>query len=129
MSAPQNETNQYFYPDNQHKMFVPVQPVPVMAGTPGVAQQPAPIVVYQTQPNIQQPQVIVVKEQPRKRQSSGRCCYCYGPKQSPCGCCDSDKEYCCIIVVFAYIVMSLHYIATCLCIILMCRNLSRGGIC
>ncbi len=129
MSYPQNETKQNLYPINQNQVLVPVQQVPVVAGTPGAAQ-PAQVIVQpiviQTQPNPPQ-QVVVVQN--KKRQSSGRCCYCYGPKQSPCGCCDPNKEYCCIVVVFAYILMSLHYIATCLCIIIMCRNIRRGGIC
>ena len=136
MSYPQNDTTVNMYQGDNTRGLIPAQPVPVVAQPPPqmmypVAYQPQapPYVVQTPQPN-NNPQVIVIREEKPKR-DHGACssCYCKGPRQSPCGCCDPNKEYCCIVVVFAYILMSLHYIATCLCIIIMCRNIRRGGIC
>ena len=114
MSNPyQNETFGNMNQTNPNQGPIFAQPVQVVAGSPTYP--------YQAQPNV-----VVVKE---TSQSSGRCCYCRGPKKSPCGCCSPNEEYCCIIVAFAYILMSLRYILTCLCILRMCRSLRRGGIC
>ena len=158
MSTPssmnQTESNEYLNNNNNNKIFVPVQgkvytpvqPVPVVAGAvnpmamPVNAQQPPMIVgvpyqgqapppeVIQSQQTNNNPQVIVIKEQ-RPSNRSGRCCYCRGPRQSPCGCCSPNEEYCCIIIVFAYIIMSLHYILTCLFIWRLCRRGFRYGWC
>ena len=144
----QSEPNVYLNNQNNNKVFfpaqcpiyTPVQPVPVVAqaGTPmamPVNAQPPTYMVMQGQPQvIQAPQtnnnqkVIVIQEE-RRPKKSGRACYCKGPKQSPCGCCDPNEEYCCIVVVFAYILMSLTYILTCLFIWRLCRIGFRGGWC
>ena len=152
MSNPSNmnqtESNEYLNNNNkifvpvQGKVYTPVQPVPVIAGPVNqmampVTAQPPPMIVgvpYQGQelpPEVIQaknPNVIIIKEQ-RSPNRSNRCCYCRGPRQSPCGCCSPNEEYCCIIVVFAYIIMSLHYILTCLFIWRLCRSGFRYGWC
>ena len=139
-----NQTEQNLKPigyNTPPPLYTPVQPVQVVGGpqmVAPVAQQGTPIMVpyqYTQQPIIIQqqpnnnPQVIIVKEGPRRKPPSGRCCYCYGPKQSPCGCCDPNEEYCCILIVFAYILMSLRYILMCLCILSYCRSFHRHGCC
>ena len=133
--------NIYNKPPNQPAqtpVYLPVQPVPVANGTAAQGSQPVQPIILPVQPiYIQAPpqennnntQVVVVKEQKPAYKSSGRTCYCRGPRQSPCGICDPNEEYCCIVVVFAYILMSLQYILTCLCIISVCRNLRHGGCC
>ncbi len=141
-----NPNNQIFVPVQVAPVYRPAQPVQVMAGAPvPVAMpttpgQPAPMmvpvpynaqgqpIIVQTQPVNNTPQVVVIKEGPTP-ESTNRPCYCHGPRQSPCGCCDPNKEYCCIIVVFAYILMSLHYILTILCIWNLCRSGCRYGWC
>ena len=133
---PQNN-NKVFYPVDS-PVYTPVQPVPVIAGQ-GPIYQAAPMVApvqYQVQQgNIGEsqqsnntPQVIVIDER-RKPKKTGRSCYCRGPRQSPCGCLDPNEEYCCAIVVFSYILMSLSYILTCLCIWSLCRSGFRSGWC
>ena len=128
---PQNN-NKVFYPI-QSPVYTPVQPVPVIAGQ-GPIYQPVQYQV-QGQTNIGEsqqtnntPQVIVIEER-RKPKNSGRSCYCRGPRQSPCGCLDPNEEYCCAIGGFSYIIMSLSYILTCLCIWSLCRIGFRGGWC
>ena len=136
MSYPQNDTTTNMYQADNTRGMIPAQPVPVVAQPPPqmmypVAYQPQapPYAVQTPQPN-NNPQVIVIREEKPKR-NHGACssCYCKGPRQSPCGCCDPNEEYCCIIVVFAYILMSLSYILTCLCIWSLCRSGFRGGWC
>ena len=145
--ANMNQTDPNLYNNNkvlipvQGPVYTPVQPVPVVAQAMPVTPQPAapmivpvpygaqgqPIVV-QAQAQDNNPRVIVIQEEKRPKRS-GRSCYCRGPKQSPCGCCDPNEEYCCIVVVFAYILMSLTYILTCLFIWRLCRIGFRGGWC
>ena len=128
----QNETNANLYPNQPNLM-----PVGYPAGSPqmvmpvAAAPQQAPVVVqpiYVQTPNYndnQKVNVIVVEE--KRRRKSDNCCYCRGPRQSPCGCLDPNEEYCCFLVCMAYVLMSLRYILMCLCILTMCRSLRRGG--
>ena len=127
---PQNNVK-VFYPV-QSPVYTPVQPVPVIAGQgpyqPVQYQVQGQTDVGESQQTNNQPRVIVIEER-RKPKKSGRSCYCRGPRQSPCGCLDPNEEYCCAIVVFSYILMSLSYILTCLCIWSLCRSGFRGGWC
>ena len=145
----QTEANMHLNNQNNRPMYVPVQTpvyaVPVAAGQgnpvgmPVQAQTAGPMAVpvaYTPQPQpviIQQPQqtgnqkVIIIQEE-RNRHTKG-CCYCRGPRLSPCGCLDPNEEYCWFLVFGAYVLMSLHYILTCLCIWSFCRNFNRHGWC
>ena len=121
----QNETNANFmpgaYPPGTPQMVMPVTAAPPQAP---VVVQP----VYIQAPNNnnnQKPDVVIIQEKRRTR--SDNCCYCRGPRQSPCGCLDPNQEYCCFLVCMAYVLMSLRYILMCLCILTLCRNLRRGG--
>ena len=136
MSYPQNDTTANMYQGDNTRGMIPAQPVPVVAQPPPqmmypVAYQPQapPYVVQTPQPN-NNPQVIVIREEKPKR-DHGACssCYCKGPRQSPCGCCDPNEEYCCCVIAMAYLLMSLKYILMCLCIVTYCRNLNRYGWC
>ena len=137
----QTEANMYLNNPNvkpalvpaQNPVYVPVTPgQPVPMGVP-VQPQPSPQMVAPTPYPVQSvqssyngPQVIVVNEEIT---SSRGCCYCRGPRQSPCGCLDPNKDYCCFLVVMAYVLMSLRYILMCLCIWSYCRSFNRGGWC
>ena len=127
---PQNNVK-VFYPV-QSPVYTPVQPVPVIAGQgpyqPVQYQVQGQTDVGESQQTNNEPRVVVIEER-RKPKKSGRSCYCPGPRQSPCGCLDPNEEYCCAIVVFSYILMSLSYILTCLCIWSLCRSGFRGGWC
>ena len=134
---PNARLNIYNNPGNvpaQPPIYMPVQPVPVAAGVGTPGAQPGQPVILPVQPIYIQappqqnnnPQVVVIRQEKPAFKSSGRACYCRGPRQSPCGCCDPNEEYCCIVIVFAYILMSLRYILTCLCILSLCRSLRHG---
>ena len=133
----QTEANMYLNNANAKPVLVPVQNpvyVPVTPGQPvpmGVPVQPQPspqmvAPVQSVQSSYNTPEVVVIHEQTT---SSKGCCYCRGPRQSPCGCLDPNKDYCCFLVVMAYILMSLRYILMCLCIWSYCRNFNRHGWC
>ena len=120
----QNETNTNLYPNQPNLMPggpQMVMPVATAPQTPVVVQP-----VYVQAPDNQRPNVVIVQEKPRTSRSNN-CCYCRGPRQSPCGCLDPNQEYCCFLVCMAYVLMSLRYILMCLCILSMCRSLRRGG--
>ena len=147
MATPNNETYDNMNQTNPNMnlnnyqpgpIYTPVQPVQMVGGPQMVMpiNQNVPPVMVPVQPQpqtiiVQQPpeQKVIVVQEGRRKKSSGRACYCHGPKQSPCGCCDPNEEYCCIIIVFAYILMSLRYILMCLCILSICRNFRHHGIC
>ena len=117
------------YPPNQMPVMYP-QPVPVViAPAPqavpvqiNVAPQP---VVIQAPQNDTNTKVIIIKEEKRKPKSDN-CCYCRGPRQSPCGCLDPNKDYCCFLIVMAYVLMSLRYILMCLWIYSFCKGGRRS---
>ena len=92
--------------------YPPGQPVPV-------AYQ-APPVIYQT-PYAPQPNVIVIKEEKPAQEHSDNCCYCRAPRKSACGCLEPNKYYCCCLIVGNYILLSLKYVLTCLCIVRLCQ--------
>ena len=106
------------YNETQQNMYVPnpnlamnnyglAQPVPV------AYQAPVQPVIIQTP----QPQPVVVIQQPEKRrQHADNCCYCRAPRMSACGCLEPNEYYCCFLIVGNYILLSLRYILTCLCI-------------
>ena len=133
----QTDANMYLNNPNAQPVFVPVQnpvyvPVVPVQGTPvgtpvGMPVQPqqAPMVVPTQSANNNQ-QVVIIQD---KTVSNKGCCYMRGPRQSPCGCLDPNKEYCCFLVVGSYILMSLQYILMCLCIWSYCRAFNRGGWC
>ena len=113
----------------------PVQyAIPVPAGQPTaqpvvyqyVTPVPAQLVIIQQQTTNESspPQTIIIEEkiieEKKVKKKQDNCCYCQGPRQSPCGCLDRNEEYCCFIVCFAYVLMSLSYILTCLWIISFC---------
>ena len=120
------------YPPNQMPVMYPqpVQPVPVvMAPVPQAVPvqynaAPQPVVIQAPQ-NDTKTKVIIIEEQKRKPKNDN-CCYCRGPRQSPCGCLDPNEDYCCFLVVMAYVLMSLQYILMCLCIISFCRGGRRA---
>ena len=129
----QTEANMYLNNPNAKPAFVPVQnpvyvPVVPVQGTPvgmPVQQQQAPMMVPTQSVNNSQ-QVVIIED---KKSNNKGCCYMRGPRQSPCGCLDPNKDYCCFLVVGAYILMSLRYILMCLCIWSYCRSFNRGGWC
>ena len=131
---------------NNNNLYIPVQSpvyaVPITAqgnpmGMPNKGQVTTPMaipvatqgqpVIVQTQQNDNNQKVIVIQEE--NNQKDKGCCYCRGPRQSPCGCLEPNKEYCWFLVFGAYVLMSLHYILTCLWIWRMCRNFKRNGCC
>ena len=129
----QTEANMYLNNPNAKPAFVPVQnpvyvPVVPVQGTPvgmPVQQQQAPMMMPTQSVNNSQ-QVVIIED---KKANNKGCCYMRGPRQSPCGCLDPNKDYCCFLVVGAYILMSLQYILMCLCIWSYCRAFNRGGWC
>ena len=125
-----NTTNQNLYIDPRQPVYTPVQnpnlvPVQPVILAPAYQQPPVQPIIIQAPPANTTPQVVVIKEGEKRYQPSGRCCYCRGPKQSPCGCLDYNEEYCCFIVCMSYVIMSLQYILTCLCIMSLCRSFCR----
>ena len=116
-----NETQQQMYTpnpnlnlDNQRNpVYPPAQPVPV-------AYQAVPPVVIPAQ--TPQPNVVVVQ---RDKQSphSNNCCYCRAPRSSACGCLEPNEYYCCFLIVGNYVLLSLKYVLTCLCIIRLCQGI------
>ena len=129
----QTEANMYLNNPNAKPAFVPVQnpvyvPVVPVQGTPvgmPVQQQQTPMAVPTQSVNNSQ-QVVIIED---KTVNNKGCCYMRGPRQSPCGCLDPNKDYCCFLVVGAYILMSLRYILMCLCIWSFCRSFNRHGWC
>ena len=91
---------------------------------PNYPTQAQPVMVRAAQDPSQQ--IIVIQEEKTRPH---RACYCRGPRQSPCGCLDPNQDYCCFLVVMAYVLMSLRYILMCLCIWSYCRSFNRGGWC
>ena len=95
-------------PGQQIQYLIPIEQ---QAAGPPLAYQiitlPQPVIIQQNQV-YEPPKTIIIKENVYKK--SDNCCYCRGPKQSPCGCLDNDKDYCCAVVAFSYILMALSYI-------------------
>ena len=131
-----NLTGQNLNPQAPPPIIYPqAQPVPIMTQqapivvpSPYVAGQPImvqPQTTTNNQPQVittnNQPQVIIIQEE-RQPKTYNNCCYCQGIKNSPCGCCDYPDEYCCFLVCMGYILMSLHYIVMCLCIVSFCNR-------
>ena len=114
-----NETQQQMYTpnpnlnlDNQRNpVYPPAQPVPVAYQAPVVIQAPTP------QPNV------VVIQQEQKSSHSNNCCYCKAPRKSACGCLEPNEYYCCFLIVGNYVLLSLQYILTCLCIVRLCQGI------
>ena len=114
-----NETQQQMYTpnpnlnlDNQRNpVYPPVQPVPVAYQAPVVIPAQTP------QPNV------VVIQQEQKSSHSNNCCYCKAPRQSACGCLEPNEYYCCFLIVGNYVLLSLQYILTCLCIVRLCQGI------
>ena len=114
-----NETQQQMYTpnpnlnlDNQRNpVYPPTQPVPVAYQAPVVIQVPTP------QPNV------VVIQQKQESSHSNNCCYCKAPRKSACGCLEPNEYYCCFLIVGNYVLLSLQYILTCLCIVRLCQGI------
>ena len=111
-----NETQQQMYTpkpnlqlDNQRNPVYPPPPQPV----PVAYQAVQPVVVQAAAP---QPNVVIIQEE-KKRLHSDNCCYCPAPRTSACGCLEPNEYYCCFLIVGNYILLSLKYILTCLCIV------------
>ena len=114
-----NETQQQMYNQNpnlnldnqRYPVYPPAQPVPV------AYQAVQPVVIPAQTP---QPNVVIIQEE-KKSPHANNCCYCKAPRSSACGCLEPNEYYCCFLIVGNYVLLSLKYILTCLCIVRLCQ--------